>query len=406
MKTWLEEFLYETEELESPYNFWLYSGLATISAVVKDNVYLMLGDNTPMYPNIYVMLLARSGMRKGKPIAWSKKLVRKVNNTRMISGRSSIQAILKEMGTAYTIPGGKVVNKSDAFIVASEFTSSLVEDKASMDILTDLYDRHFNEDEWSSLLKMEKFKLKDPTVTMLVGTNAPHFKNFLQEKDVHGGFIGRMFVISETKKKLSNSLMRQLKHPPDLDKLAPHLIELSRLKGPFKSIFTGDTMTESAKIYDTWYNNLDTIGGLVEDKTGTIDRLGDSVLKMSMLLSLAESTDLEIKSHHMNSAIEMSEKLVGSVRKVTVTEGNKEAHAEQKLLIIEELLRRENHSISREQIMIKYWMHFADVAQLDNVIQVLQQAGLVVSEMMGNKLLYAMPQTKVDELMKRFGENK
>jgi hypothetical protein len=76
------------------------------------------------------MLYAKSGLRKGKPISLIKQLVNEVNNTRMISGRSSIQAILQEMGTAYTLPGGKVINKSDAFIVASELSSSLVDDKA------------------------------------------------------------------------------------------------------------------------------------------------------------------------------------------------------------------------------------------------------------------------------------
>src|SRR5437773_9702104 len=106
--SWLTELLHSTEELESPQPFWMWSGLATIAAVVKDNVFLNRGKAYKLYPSIYVMLLARSGLRKGPPINLAKRLVKGVDNTRIISGRSSIQAILKEMGTAYTLPGGKV----------------------------------------------------------------------------------------------------------------------------------------------------------------------------------------------------------------------------------------------------------------------------------------------------------
>ena len=116
------------------------------------------------------MLHADSGLKKGPPVNLAKKLVKRVNNTRIISGRSSIQGMLKELGEGYSLPGGQIVKKSVAFIAASEFSSSIVEDKAAMTILTDLYDRNWNEGEWT-LLKMENFTLKDPTITLLVATN-------------------------------------------------------------------------------------------------------------------------------------------------------------------------------------------------------------------------------------------
>ena len=38
--TWLEKLLSQHSELESPTNFWFWGGMAAISAVVKDNVWL------------------------------------------------------------------------------------------------------------------------------------------------------------------------------------------------------------------------------------------------------------------------------------------------------------------------------------------------------------------------------
>src|SRR5882724_8337773 len=136
-QTWLDTLLKSTDELESPKNFWFWGGLAAIAAIVKDNVWIDRGGAFKQYPNIYVMLLARSGLRKGPPINLAKRLVTKVGKSRIISGRSSIQAILKDMGTSQSAPGGKIIGGADAFILASELSASFVDDKATMDILTD-----------------------------------------------------------------------------------------------------------------------------------------------------------------------------------------------------------------------------------------------------------------------------
>jgi len=125
MPSWLDEIVDQHKELESPLSFWRWSAIAAISAVVKDNVWLNRQIYN-LYPNIYVMLHADSGLKKGPPVSMAKRLVKLVNNTNIISGRSSIQGILKDMGSGHTQPGGKVVSKSNVFICSSELSSSIV----------------------------------------------------------------------------------------------------------------------------------------------------------------------------------------------------------------------------------------------------------------------------------------
>src|SRR5258706_6315758 len=139
---WLVDIVEQHKELESPLSFYYWSALTAISAIVKDNVWFDKQIYN-LYPNIYVMLYADSGLKKGPAINLAKKLVAAVNNTRIISGRSSIQGIMKEIGQAYTAPGGNIIKGSNAFICSSELSASLVKDKAALDILTDLYDRHY-----------------------------------------------------------------------------------------------------------------------------------------------------------------------------------------------------------------------------------------------------------------------
>jgi len=66
---WLDDIVAQHSELESPLSFWMWSGLASISAVVKDQVWLNRQIYN-LYPNVYIMLHAESGLRKDHRLAW------------------------------------------------------------------------------------------------------------------------------------------------------------------------------------------------------------------------------------------------------------------------------------------------------------------------------------------------
>src|SRR6476469_10441112 len=106
--TWLDEVMRATDEVESPKSFIKWAALSAIAAVVKNNVYLDK-HYYKLYPNIYVMLIAKSGMRKGFPVAMAKELVKSIDNTRVIAGRNSIQGVLKTLSTSYTRENGKAL---------------------------------------------------------------------------------------------------------------------------------------------------------------------------------------------------------------------------------------------------------------------------------------------------------
>ena len=395
--SWIHELVELHKELESPRAFWYWAGLTAISAVMKDSVWLDRGGAYKLYPNIYTMLHADSGMKKGPPVGLAKDLVKRVGNTRIISGRSSIQGILKELGTTTTQPGGKVVGQSVGFIVASEFSSSIVADPAAMTILTDLYDRQYNDGEWKSLLKMEAFQLKNPTISMLVATNDAHFEDFVQAKDMKGGFIGRMFVIAETETQTLNPLIKSLSKIPDRDMLAQHLIELSKVTGPFQSLEN----TTAGKFYEDWYLNFyKTIREQgYKDDTGTVQRFGDSLLKVAMLISLADTTEKIITETHMIEAVEVCEKLIGNIRRTTLGKRGMSSYASHKKLIIEEVLRRETFSVSRAYLLHRYWMNFNE-KELDEIMLSFDSSGMIKTKTIGNQIIYEMPADQVEQMRK------
>jgi len=389
---WLTELLDQYKEFESPLSFVYWSALAAISASVKDQIYL---DKYlyKLYPNIYVMLHADSGVKKSPPINMAASLVKKVDGTRIIEGRYSIQGMLKKLATAYTQPGGHVVKKSVAFICSAELTSSIVEDKAALDILTDLFDRQNRIGAWEQILKSESFELRDPTITMLTATNEAHSNDFLTNKDIHGGYIGRTFIVYERKSKVINSLMFPPKILPDVAKNAEYLKQLSKLTGEFKIDL------ETRNFFDRWYRDFRYSTENSVDKTGTLNRFDDSVLKVAMLISLGTTPELIITKKAIEQAIELCERLVGNVRKATLASG-KSQWAGEKALLIEELLKRDNHAITRQQLNKKYWMH-ANADEWDKIVVSLETAGMVRLETYGNTILIVMPENIVREMENR-----
>lgn len=417
---WLKELVEQHSELESPESFWYWGGVAALSAVVKDQVWLNRQIYN-LYPNIYVMFHAESGLKKGPPIAMARQLVKPVNNTRIISGRSSIQGILKDLGTAYTQPGGKIQTKSVAFICSSELSSSIVEDKVATKILTDLYDRQYNVGEWKSLLKMETFELKDPTITMLTATNEAMSEDFFTRSAIQGGYFARTFIIYEKEGQATNSLIYRLENPPNYASSADYLKHVAKLHGAFAPM-EGDKsdefryrkikktkkgtrelyFNEVGVIYDDWYDNFkELIKTSEKDETGTLNRFGDSVLKVAMLLSLAREPRLIISPEAMHDAIIQCEKLLGNVRKTTLGKQGISQAAMLKTLIIMELLNRSSHSVSRVVLMKKMWQHYENATEFDDMMAGFDASGMIKTNSVGNQIIYTMPENQAKE-MKEF----
>lgn len=394
MNSWLNEIVQQHSEFESPVSFWRWSAIAAISAVVKDNIWL---DKFlyKLYPNVYIMLHADSGLKKGAPIAMAKKLVRACNSTRIISGRSSIQGILKKLSIAETKPGGEILKGSRAFICSSELSSSIVEDKAATVILTDLYDRNYNEGDWESLLKAETFNLKDATVTMLTATNEAHSDDFFAKKDIQGGYFARTFIVYESEASKVNSLMYKPSQTVDYDKSAEYLKELSKLKGPL------EMDQECRKFFDDWYKDFK--GNIhhqkIKDPTGTLNRFDDSVLKVAILISLGTRPELNISLDAIKEAVAICEKLIGNVRRTTLSRG-KSQWAPEKALIIQELIDRDNHAITRQMLNKKYWMR-ANADEWDSIMVSLETAGIVRREHVGNNVIWEMPEDQVRDWKKQ-----
>lgn len=383
MATWIEDILECTDELESPKSYYYWSAMTAISAVVRRNVYLDR-FSYKLYPNIFVFLIGHSGIRKGPPVKLAKDLVSKVGNTRVISGRASIQAIIRDLSQSRTQENGSILSDSSAFIASGEFAASLVEDPQALTILTDLYDAHYN-DKWENTLKgggdtNKSETLKDPYITLLGASNQTHFKDVIPRTALGGGFIARSFIVLEEKRNRLNSLTKRPNKTIDVNRWAEYLKALATLKGEF--VWT----PEAIERYDTWYYKFSSMEN--DDKTGTLSRIGDSVLKVAMLISLSRAPQLEIIDADIEDALLACQNFFSNVNR-TMLAGQAETEIGKQVgLIIEELVKsHEAGGIMRHRILQKFWGS-VDGSALDKVVDTLIQSNVLKVRKVGPKEIW------------------
>lgn len=386
----IEETLASTKDFEAPKRFYYWSILSAISAVLKDKVWFNMGDNYNVYPNVYVLLYGPSGIRKGPPIALAEDLVSRVNNTRVIDGRSSIQAVIKTLGTYTTKPGGVATPKDCCgFMVASELSSSIIGDNSAMDIMTNLYDRLYNEKEWNYRLKVgESVSLKKPTITWLAGTNEALFKDFVPEKNLHGGLIGRMFIITETRKNTTNSLMFKTVSP-DKVRLSNILKHIAALEGEFK-------MEDGVRdVVDAWYNRFDKdIAPGLKDETGFVSRVLDFVIKISILIAAGRRQEKILLINDVTEALENVVPLVDPTKRV-VAAVKKADHGEMKKrsLVLNYLSNQPEFKAERSKILRNLGLQ-VNHEDLDKIVQYMFDMGVAKQDTSGGTITYAL---KVDK---------
>lgn len=377
--SWIEDILSEIEDVETPTSWIYWSLLAAISASVGNNYFLRaLKGNVIYKPNLYVILLGESGLGKAYGINLAKQLVTATNSTRVIAGRSSIQAIVTELSKQKTRPDGlPPITDSRGFIVNGELSSAIIADVDALSILTDLYDGVVHE-EWVNSLKLSgKETLKNPYITALFGTAPAGFYDSIPQANIEGGYIGRNLIIYEEKRSRNLDLLDDDESHTDKIKdhliptYAPYLMSLYKSKGRLIP------NTQAKQMFNDWRKKWRS--SQVHDKTGFLNRVPDHVLKVTMLLCLSRYDNAGVINEiDMEEAIRKVTGLIYS-NKMTVSGRGLDPTAAQSQIVLNILLRAENNELSRKRMLSQGHGNF-DSFQLDKMVETFLEMGWILKE--------------------------
>lgn len=321
------------------------------------------------------MLLGESGLGKGFPVNRAKLLVSKAFTTRVIAGRSSIQAIIKELATTKSIEGRSPIQDSRGFIINGELSTAIIADPDAMAILTDLYDGNYNP-EWTNLLKGDGAeKLKNPYITALFGSSPAHFYDSIPQANIEGGYIGRNLIIYEEKRSQSIDLFddidvnRETKFDDEIaPKYVPHLEKIGKHKGQLIP------SAAAREHFNTWRRKWRETQ--TADKTGFLNRVPDHVLKVSMCLCLADwDYTGAIDEFHMIDAIEKVVNLVYASKRTTAGRGPDPLAAGTKA-VLDHLLAAPELELTKKQLLWKGYGEY-NTFTLDQILDNLAEMGWI-----------------------------
>lgn len=382
-KTFLDSFLEHTSIYESPTSFWKWSAYATISALLNERCYIKMGDKM-LFPNLYILLLAESGKhRKGHPVDFSETLVHTVApQLKIISGRTSVEAILDELARSETDEHTGKVKKSGAGVFfAPELAASIVSDSKGIGILTDIYD--YRPNPYKNRLRTGPcFNLERVIFSMFSATNEEMIKGLFDESVVKGGFLARNMLIVPDGFREPDSLLRI-----DYEKLAKSktdvvskLSQLVQIKGEMK------LMDDAINEYDGWYKPFKKSNEKKKESSGVVGRIHTHVLKLAMTLAANEYTPC-IKKDHVEAAINECLALLPNYSIFTMSHGKSEI-SQLGGLLITELIGAPDHMRSRKELIRKYWMEGLDAETLDKLVITLESAGMITQIVSSNEGMF------------------
>jgi hypothetical protein len=384
-ESWIDDVLEYTSHVETPRS-WLWWSLVTAVSAVSANYYLRTLKGAVLYkPNLYVMLLGESGLGKGFGVNLSKLLVQKADCTRVIAGRSSIQAIVSELAKAKTNANGKPpIMDSRGFVVNGELSSAIIADVDALSILTDLYDGHYNP-EWDNLLKISgKEKLKQPYITTLFGSSPDHFYDSIPAANIGGGYVARNLIVYEEKRYQNVDLLDDSDDVVTDDLVNGFIVP--KYSEYLKTISEGSgriSYTDQAKVlFNSWRQQWR--ANQQKEKTGFHNRVPDHALKTAMCLTLARyNNGLLITEQDMQLAIDKITNLVYS-NKIAGSGKTIDPLANHTNTVVNLLIRAKDNQLTRRQILSKaYPFGLCDTATLDKILDTLVEMKWAERERIG-----------------------
>lgn len=364
----IRHFIDYTEAYESPTEFFYWSIVAGISASLRDNCYLLLGD-TRIYPNLYILIIAKPAMRKAKPLNSTVELLKYLDNTKIIEGRTSIQAVIQRLGEVERRKDGRAISGASGLIFSEEISAMFTEDDANIPVLTDLYD--YKSSYTSSLVSRGTTRLTNVVVSLLGASNEELLKPVFNNKAIYGGLLSRCLIVYGDKVRHRNSLMYEAPTKYDPSKLQALIKRIGTLKGVFK------VTDEGKKYYDEWYTKTCPELEKSAGNTGAEGRVHTNVLKLAMVLAVADTYNLIIEKRHLEVAVNKIQSLFVNYRRLTLGAG-KSKEAEPAVLVLKILWESKDYTASRKDIMYKAWAEMSDTV-CDEVTKTLLSAGLVTT---------------------------
>ena len=298
-KNFLFLYNYLTGESEIPKGYHGWAALSLLAALAEKRVWFEKFKGSKIYPNIYTLLLGPSGIGKGGAISHATRILKAadldppINIYRGSTTHAHLEDILGKpikVGEEYVQPS------SHLWLIMDELANNLGDSKLAerfIKMMTELFTGDYDLSGGTRTHGLRE--ILEPSVNWFAGTTMDWLFDAISRKEVFSGFTARVFFCF---REYYDTRIAEPTSPEDYDEALGYLINQIRAihlaEGPFQ--FTEKTQ----EIKNHWYMTRpipkDT------DLLAAWKRGDDLIIKLCMIFSLTDSTDLIIKPHHFMKA--------------------------------------------------------------------------------------------------------
>lgn len=354
-----------------------------------------------LYPTTYTLLVGRPGLGKGLAMNEVMEIVKEANVVNIISGKLTMPYVLDLLHKGFqpplvpSSPGGSITISANvdhsAFMHSSELSVFMNAYKDTIETLTDLWDtldKPFmtGSRQWSGKV------IPSPSLNLLGGSAPEWLAKAIPADAVGGGFTRRVNFVYANKKEIplptNGANYLQIR-----DNLIGDLREISNLRGEFK------ISPKVLPIYEAYYKAAEPDEFDDAAASGYITSKPAHAMKLAMVHSAARSNSLEIIEDDWKRACEMVDEAEDGMKKVfrSIGTSNFVTAADKILRFLEFKLQNPSptHQATRRDLMKILWQDINGTAELDMIIQMLEEAGYIRVHTAGRHVVYeSIPQTK------------
>lgn len=324
----LTAYCEHAEDSFTPPQFNTWAGLSIIAGALERRVWLPWSDSYAFYPNIYVLLVSKPGQGKSvcgnKAMKVLKEVSRKTGMLNIMPTQVTEAKFIELMGHGRSFidtSSGKEITvfQNAGYYFASEASNSLRNIFGDfIACLTDFYDCPTD---WERATKKDgkKIALRNVCMNLLGGSTFDYLGKLVGDENIQGGFASRLLYVVQRENSIKTQSFQRGHNDNDavlrnkyFDALVADLTHISKLTGPMTAT------PQFGSAWETWWpehqRKLQSYNS--EKLQSILARTNTNVLKVSMLLSAAESDDRVMKLHHFEKAVSLVEALNAEVPEI------------------------------------------------------------------------------------------
>lgn len=285
----LQLYLHHCGVSEVPKEFHVWACFSLVAACVADRVYFYKFRDRPLYPNLYTVLVGPSGLGKGEAIDTAMKFVAGNGKVNYYEGRATAARLVDHLA--------KLSKQQDAahmYLVTPELKMAVGTGALAEDFVLKMTEWYKGRAEIQDGTRTAgNSVIKNLCMNWIAGTTRAWMLESLSRSAVEGGFLGRTLTIELLK--YPDKRHRRPTYPEDYDEVYAHL----RARVKMLTHTEGEMVltTAAERVEQEWYENRPRPAD--ESLWPTWKREHDLMLKLAMVLSLMDSSDLVITRSHM-----------------------------------------------------------------------------------------------------------